>query len=343
VIHAGSDRAWRLAQANLGGRLGEQVMAIERRSLALLAEARGLIDFPEQDLELASATAIRPLSSRHSSRRARRSSRGSATAARCREASRWRSSVRSTSVSRRCSTPWSAERALVGASPGTTGLVEVDDVWAGVAVTLLDTAGLRATDDPVEQRGIALGRPGPRCRCRVVVNDGIATGMTAGATAPSGRGPQQGRSWRRCSAGARAVGARDLGDDRARLDESIGAGSSRSRCRRPGSSEQAFVTTARQRALAGGPRCVRGGDRGPRSGRPPEVVAVELRDAAHALAQLRGVEVGDRVLDEVFARFCIGSSSAVPRPRVVAATRKGVTRPAGVAIAPSTSGAWQGV
>ena len=37
-----------------------------------------------------------------------------------------------------------------------------------------------------------------------------------------------------------------------------------------------------------------------------EVVAVELREAVRALAELRGLEVGDRVLDEVFARFCIG-------------------------------------
>jgi tRNA modification GTPase len=37
-----------------------------------------------------------------------------------------------------------------------------------------------------------------------------------------------------------------------------------------------------------------------------ELVALELRQAVHALAQLRGVEVGERVLDEVFARFCIG-------------------------------------
>jgi len=42
------------------------------------------------------------------------------------------------------------------------------------------------------------------------------------------------------------------------------------------------------------------------AGRPPELVAVELREAAHALAELRGVEVGERVLDELFARFCIG-------------------------------------
>src|SRR5262249_14226187 len=72
-------------------------------------------------------------------------------------------------------------------------------------------------------------------------------------------------------------------------------------------SEQAFVTTARQRGLAASARdgfaaaiAARG------DYRPPEIIAVELRAASSALAQLRGVEVGDRVLDEVFARFCIG-------------------------------------
>src|SRR6185295_17493201 len=51
VIHAGSERAWRLAQANLGGRLGEGAAAIEQRALRLLAELEGWIDFPEEDLE----------------------------------------------------------------------------------------------------------------------------------------------------------------------------------------------------------------------------------------------------------------------------------------------------
>src|ERR1041385_3568724 len=51
VIHAGSERAWRLAQENLGGRLGEEVTAIERRALAILAELEGAIDFPGGDLD----------------------------------------------------------------------------------------------------------------------------------------------------------------------------------------------------------------------------------------------------------------------------------------------------
>src|SRR4029079_16559900 len=58
VIHAGSERAWRLAQANLGGQRGVEVAAIEQRAVALLAELEGAIDFPEEDLELDSAQAV---------------------------------------------------------------------------------------------------------------------------------------------------------------------------------------------------------------------------------------------------------------------------------------------
>jgi tRNA modification GTPase len=38
----------------------------------------------------------------------------------------------------------------------------------------------------------------------------------------------------------------------------------------------------------------------------PEVIAVELRDAARALAELLGEGLADDVLDAVFVRFCIG-------------------------------------
>ena len=50
VIHAGSERALRLAQANLGGRVGEAASALERRVLVVLAEIEGRIDFPEDGI-----------------------------------------------------------------------------------------------------------------------------------------------------------------------------------------------------------------------------------------------------------------------------------------------------
>ncbi len=52
-----------------------------------------------------------------------------------------------------------SERALVHESPGTTrDVLEVATTIGDVAVTLLDTAGERLTDDPIEAAGLALAR-----------------------------------------------------------------------------------------------------------------------------------------------------------------------------------------
>ncbi len=305
VIHAGSERAWRLAQANLGGRLGDEARALERRALGVLAEIEGAIDFPEEDLELdADADLDRELGELAAAcgrladgfRHGRAVSRGIAVAL-VGAVNVGKSSLLNALVGR--------ERALVGAAPGTTrDWLEVTDLWSGVAVTLIDTAGLRTTDDPVEQRGIALGEARvASADVVVVVNDGVA-------------------AWDRGDRfGARAVVIRSKAD----LGGEPGAGLSTSAATGEGleelrgrvlavagvadqeGSEQAFVITARQQALAAAARDGFAAAVAARRGRrPAELVAVELREAARALAQLRGVEVGERVLDEVFARFCIG-------------------------------------
>jgi tRNA modification GTPase len=305
VIHAGSERAWRLAQANLGGRLGEEVEAIERRALAVLAELEGRIDFPEDDLEVDSDRAIdHELAALGRAcarfvegfRHGRAVSQGIAVAL-VGPVNAGKSSLLNALVGR--------ERALVAAAPGTTrDWLEVDDVWSGVAVTLIDTAGLRFTDDPVEQRGIALGEARvASADVVVVVNDGAAPWDDGARYAD------------------RLVLVRskaDLGGDvRHALATSAATGQGLDELRRgvlavagvadQEGSEQSLVTTARQQALAAAARDAFGAARAAREARrPPEIVAVELRDAARALAQLRGVEVGERVLDEVFARFCIG-------------------------------------
>ena len=305
VIHAGSERAWRLAQANLGGRLGDEVQAIERRALAVLAELEGGIDFPDEDLELAGAAEVdhelvdleRACARFVDGFRHGRGVSQGVTVALVGPVNVGKSSLLNALVGR--------ERALVAAAPGTTrDWLEVVDDWSGVAVTLIDTAGLRATDDPVEQRGIALGEARvASADVVVVVNDGVA---------PWDDGARYGdrvvlvRS--KADLGGEAPPARATsaatgqGLDELRRDVLAMAGVADQE-----GSEQAFVTTVRQQALAASARDAFGAARKACAARrPPEVVAIELREAARALAQLRGVEVGERVLDEVFARFCIG-------------------------------------
>lgn len=305
VIYAGSERAWRLAQANLGGRLGEAAQQLEQRSLVVLAEIEGRIDFPEEDIAPADARAIEDELAAISGRcgaladgfRYGRALSQGVTVALVGPVNVGKSSLLNALVGK--------ERALVAAVPGTTrDYLEVADVWDGVAVTLIDTAGTRATEDAVESRGIELGEQRVATADVVVVVNDPVTPWDDGARY-----------------GVRALVVRSKADLGGELNGSLptsattGAGLDELKRRvlalagvadREGT-EDAVVTTARQQATAAQARdAFAAAVEAWRARRVPEVVALEVRQGLGALAQLRGLEVGDRVLDEVFARFCIG-------------------------------------
>lgn len=305
VIHAGSERALRLAQANLGGQLGGDVAALERRSLALLGELEGRIDFPEDDLDAESGAAFdAELAALHlrcarlaeGFRHGRAVTRG-ITVALVGPVNVGKSSLLNALVGR--------ERALVAAAPGTTrDWLEVEDAWRGVAVTLVDTAGLRETDDPVERRGIALGEARvAEADVVLVINDGVAqwdAGARYGSRAVVVRSKVD-------LGGIAGAGIATSATTGAGLDELRDRALAVAGVADQEGSELSFITTARQHALASGAAAAfAAASTARQSARAAEVVAIELRDASRQLAQLRGVEVGERVLDEVFARFCIG-------------------------------------
>ena len=295
VIHAGSERAWRLAQANLSGRLGAEIEAIEARALKILAEIEGTIDFPDADLDARSAAWVASeLAWLHDAcaalaggfRHGRAVVDGISVAL-VGEVNAGKSSLLNALVG--------TERAIVDATPGTTrDYLEVRDVWDGIAVTLIDTAGTRETTDAVEQRGIALGAARVAAADVVVVLNGDV-----------GRYGERGVAVRSKA---------DLGGQGAGIATSVITGEGLEALKRAvlatagvadrEGNEQAFVTTSRQQALAAIARDAFAAAQ--RVTRGPELVALEIQQATTALAQLRGVEVGDRVLDELFARFCIG-------------------------------------
>lgn len=339
VIHAGSERAWRLAQANLNGRLGLVASELEARAVGVLAEVEGRIDFPEDGIADADAAMIEgelsALATRCGSladgfRHGRALSQG-ITVALVGPVNAGKSSLLNALVG--------TERALVAAAPGTTrDYLEVQDVWNGVSVTIIDTAGTRETTDAVEARGIELGeRRVAGADVVVVVNDGSLpwddgsrfgaralairskADLGASPSAPAqatgavgvpgaGSGPASLASSRASSPGVGAaavlatsvttgVGLEDL---KARVLALAGVAD------REGT-EDAFVTTARQQAMAAAARDAFAAALAGWSGHVvPEIIALEIRQGLASLAQLRGLEVGDRVLDEVFARFCIG-------------------------------------
>ena len=306
VIHAGSERSLRLAQANLGGKLGEVAAELEQWTLSVLGEIEGRIDFPDDDLGEEEARVVDGALVRIAERVAKlaegfrhgRAVQHGITVALVGAVNAGKSSLLNALIG--------TERALVAAEPGTTrDYLEVSTVWNGVAVTLVDTAGTRATKDAIEARGIELGeRRVEAADVVIIVNDGVAPwndGQSFGERALVVRSKAdldatvEGNALR-----TSAVTGFGLDDLKLRVLELAGV------AEREGS-EDPFITTERQHALMVAARDALAAAVAARAAKQvSEVVALEVRQAARSLAQLRGTEVGERVLDEVFARFCIG-------------------------------------
>jgi tRNA modification GTPase len=305
VIHAGSERSLRLAQANLGGKLGEVAGDLEERTLRVLAEIEGRIDFPDDDLgeeearvvdaelvAVAARVAELAVGFRHG-----RAVQHGITVALVGAVNAGKSSLLNALIG--------TERALVAADPGTTrDYLEASTVWNGVAVTLVDTAGTRVTHDAIEARGIELGeRRVESADVVIVVNDGVAPWNDGARYRERAVVVRSKADLHPNASGGLATSAlTGLGLDllKQRVLELAGVAAQEG-------SEDPFITTERQHATIVVARdALAAAVTARQTHKVSEVVALELRQAAGALAQLRGTEVGDRVLDEVFARFCIG-------------------------------------
>lgn len=194
------------------------------------------------------------------------------------------------------------EVALVSEHPGTTrDVLEVQLEVAGIPVTLLDTAGLREAVDPVEVMGIA------RARARAASADLALRLFALGTEAPPAE-----------PAALQVATKRDLephlpvappviavsavtGEGLTELLTAIAAAVTPL----AGLAGEAGLTRARHReAVAAALRALQGFGSLQRS----EVAlrAEELRHAAQAIAGVTGAIGVEDVLEEIFARFCLG-------------------------------------
>jgi tRNA modification GTPase len=213
------------------------------------------------------------------------------------------------------------EAAIVSPYPGTTrDVIEVHLDLAGYPVTLLDTAGIRDSGDPVEQEGVRRARARAAMADLVLwVTDASADGGSAdeaaaklehaevwwlqnkidlkpaaGARRSESR-PRNGINRSFAISAATGAGIGDLIEALAAFSQDYFA-----------STESVLVTRARHRealqeTLAALDRVLTSDH----SGRE-ELIAEELRAAATTLGRLTGrVDVED-ILDVIFREFCIG-------------------------------------
>jgi tRNA modification GTPase len=232
------------------------------------------------------------------------------------------------------------DRAIVSPVPGTTrDVLEAPAVWAEVPLVLVDTAGLRAGGDPVEQEGVRRAREAIRTATLVVhVVDVAATTPASVAAdvklldvpreqclialhkwdlppASGWTGPAAASARAEGSADADASAHADLGAracvHSSTIDapgvESLRAAIVESLRKMTGDSEETLLVADRQCALM--TEALQGLDRAREllaSGDGRELVAFELRRALERLGEILGTRVGPRVLEEIFSRFCVG-------------------------------------
>jgi tRNA modification GTPase len=208
------------------------------------------------------------------------------------------------------------EAAIVTPLPGTTrDVIEVHLDLEGYPVTLLDTAGIRDTEDPVEQEGVR------RARSRAAAADLVLWVVDASQSPRSEGGESTGdraRVWTvhnkidLLDPGAQRSCPPEAAPDTYRISALTGTGLegligalTRHVGEALGSGEDVLVTRQRHRKALR--QTVDALDRALNdAGGREDIVAEELRLAARALGRLTGrVDVED-ILDVIFRDFCIG-------------------------------------
>jgi tRNA modification GTPase len=283
------------ALRQLDGALGRRFEDWSARLRALLAEQEALIDFPDETTEtpadtVALARLIEELTAQLADERRGERLRSGLQFAVIGPPNAGKSSLVNVLAGR--------EAAIVAPTPGTTrDIVEARAVFGGVPVTLLDTAGLRDSADPIEAEGIA------RARARAASADLVLLVTDASSNA-NPEGPAGALRVRNkidlapappgYLAISVATGA-GLPELRARLDQEA-----RRLTHQAGSPP---LTQARHRAA-----CLAAVDHlaAAANTTQPELRAEDLRLAMRALGRVTGKVGVEDVLDSVFSQFCIG-------------------------------------
>ncbi len=155
LIHARTELALESAHGQLAGRLSEAVQSVRDQLLHVLAHIEAHLDFPDEDIAPHSEAEMvgRISEARQALEELLRTApEGQVLRQGLRTAILGRPNAGKSSLMNRL---LGQDRTIVSPIPGTTrDTVEETANLGGVPVTLIDTAGLRATDDPVEAEGV---------------------------------------------------------------------------------------------------------------------------------------------------------------------------------------------
>jgi tRNA modification GTPase len=317
TIRARTDAGLRAAQAALGGALGGRVRALRGRLVALLASLEAAIDYADEDLtflapaeiadELESIAAdLTDLVASHD--RGKLLREGAATVIIGRP---------NTGKSSLLNALLGEARAIVTDVPGTTrDVIEEQIDLHGVPLRLVDTAGIRHTEDAVERIGVA--------RSRAALEGADLVLLVLDASAPLTPEDAALLAEVRARPAIAVLNKADLpavltpaeiaGVPTVALSALTGAGLSDlhdafARLLFGGAvaAEAPALANLRQRdAAMRAADAVRHTLATVAAGGSEELIAVDVMAAAAALADITGDDIREQVIHDLFARFCVG-------------------------------------
>ena len=310
LVAARSQRAAQLAMAGVDGGIQRRIQMLRERLLDQLSELEARVDFEEDLPALDGPALLKVLQSVRDEllQLVADGERSVALRQGLRVALVGRPNVGKSSLlnllSRR-------ERAIVTDLPGTTrDLLESEIVLEGVPITLLDTAGIRSTNDAVEQLGIARSHDALASADLVVLLFDLADGWTAEDQVLREQIP--------ADVPHLLVGNKaDLSDAAVPADVHLsavtGVGEAQlvqallERCGALSDGSLLLALNQRQVDLASvAAAALDRSEQVAADGLPWDFWTIDLREAIHSLGEITGEELTESVLDRIFSRFCIG-------------------------------------
>ena len=315
LIRAQTDLALRAAAGTARGALGRRIRALREALLAILAHVEAYIDFPDEDIDPETGAALlgagRIASRGHVGALLDTAGQGRVLREGVRTVIYGAPNVGKSSLLNRL---LGHERAIVSHLPGTTrDTIEEVINLRGIPLRLIDTAGVRASEDAVEQAGIARTRQ-MLSRADLVLEVWDASAPPA---ADLGEEPEARNILvlNKCDLGIHPGWQTPAWQAATRISCETGEGFE--------ALTQAIVDSALQGALraenfivainARHQACLRSAAGFLEAAREamaravsPEFVSIELRAALDAVGDIVGRADAEELLGEIFSTFCIG-------------------------------------
>lgn len=318
LVGARSPQAAQTALAGMQGKLAHPIRDLRQQCLAVLAEIEARIDFEEDLPPLDEPQLIQQLQEIAAAMEGllTTADRGELLRTGIKVAIVGRPNVGKSSLLN----AWSrSDRAIVTDLPGTTrDVVESNLAVRGIPVQVLDTAGIRATDDKVEQIGVLRSREAAQQADLVLLTIDASSGWTAEdeglyrtlAHRPlilvinktDLSDPAQVRYPETIQQVVYTVAARQEGIDRLEtaIEQTVQQGTLQAANLDIAINQrQAEALTRAHASLAQVLESIR-------QQLPLDFWSIDLRGAMQALGEITGEEATESVLDRIFSQFCIG-------------------------------------